>query len=267
MSNVKFNEDDGKINASHISNHINNEGINVLNKKENVENYNVINGKEILNENIQQETTYSKKSSKTNISIEGLEVKIADKVIQHEDFILHLYNSQNEELKKEVLKRFDIRKAKNSKKTNFDDYIENNYDSNKVLDSLGRLDTKNIVTEISNKTIDFNKKANINLIDNEANNYEVKTEKMNKEKTRELKVKIKYIYLLRICKLIIFFFKTEYRLINIFIKQFNVLTKTTIWTLICFRLFASLFIGAILSSRTVEDHKTSTVKLFIYNFF
>lgn len=84
------------------------------------------------------------------------------------------------------------------------------------------------------------------------------------EAEAQMKVELKNAKLLKFFRLLIYFFKTEYRLINIFVRQFNVVNKTGMWSLICFRLIASLLVAAMLTPQSSNDQKSSTVKYYSY---
>ena len=187
-----------------------------------------------------------------------------DITINHQEFILNLYECENIQLKKEIEKFFVIKKNKrlsispstldSSRDLTLDQKINNptndisltNDNSSNNLD----LSTHN----------NFQKGSSLNLIDHEEKNQE----KNNLTET-DVKVELKYSLFFKYFKLLVFFFRTEYRLINLFIKEFNVITKTNFWTLICFRLFASLSIVAMLTGRGDDENISSTVLIKKYN--
>lgn len=223
------------------------------------------------NEEVMDETK-SKKSGAIKILIDGLKVRIANHTITHQDFVLSLYkNSPNEDIKKEILKFFVIESddkavQEKNKNNSHSNSIIKELSDNQIKEILNK-NSENIVSNInkeklnvqseepSSLSVDVSKNMTVNLINNEVNN----SEKNNQENFLKFQVKLRYKQLLRFLRLIYFFFKTEYRLIIIFVKQFNIVTKTTMWTLICSRLITSLTICAILSPRTDNEDKSSTV--------
>lgn len=247
-----------------------------------------------INENSQEKlenvsSTKDKKSAK-NILIDGLKVKMANYSLSHEDFILNLYNSKHKEVQKEIKKFFVIEKPKITEKENNQNNKNNNgeNDNKKTRKNNLKNKSKNETQAETNKpaeaseshdaqekssieatdtslSVNLSKKSTQNLIQNEENKGEKDIEEEKETQVGNdlgYQIKLKYSLLIRFLQLIAFFFKTEYRLINIFVKQFNVVTKTTMWTLIVFRLFVSLTICAMLSARGENEGKSSTVSIF-----
>lgn len=171
-------------------------------------------------------------------------------------FVLEIYNSDNEELKKEMLKFFDIKKLK---KENLEENSEKFFEE-KSLDELM------ITYDSSKKQIDLITEEDDLVMNNKNNNnntiIEVKNENDEQEgKKEETKVELKNSIFYRYLNLLILFFKKEYPPLNLMLKMFNEISKTGMLSLMIFKLFGSLTILSMLNGTGNDDEeKSSRVK-------
>jgi hypothetical protein len=105
------------------------------------------------------------------------------------------------------------------------------------------------------------------------NETQTKTEINNKNncitiQEEEIKVELIFKGYMKYFRLLKFFFKSEYQPINLFLKEFNETTKTGIWSLICFKLLATLTVCAMLNGTGFKKNQSSSrVNFSLINFF
>lgn len=268
-----------------------------------------------INEGPKSKLDIFSKSSFTKILIDGLKVKLQNKLVNHDEFIFKMYKqNENEEIKKDILKYFVIKQSNSKKKKiiqNFKNGISKkllekqakNNDDNKAKDDLEK--SNDLVTNILSSVTDnekFNFK-NLNSKNNKTNclclettedtgNSSLHTKEetdigisvlIKKENQNELdndnenendeefslsKIELKNRLLFKYFNLLRFFFFSEYRLISLFVAQFNTFTKTSFLTILIFRLYCALSVCAILSpTMETEDKSTKVIIVIICNLF
>jgi len=246
----------------------------------------------------------SSKSCFSKLLIDGLKIKLQNKLTQDEIIFKMYKQNENEEIKKELLKFFVIKQSdskKKKKKSNenfknvlskklnekIDQKIEQNPEN--VLEKSNDLG-KNILS-LPGQDVNFENlnskelKADcicIDTTDNTGNSslltkeetkldYSVlgnmeNQKKLENETDEEFlfsKIELRYHLLFKYINLLKFFFLTEYRLISLFVSQFNTFTKTSFLSILIFRLYFSLTVCAILSP-TLETEEKSTKVIIIH---
>lgn len=240
------------------------------------------------------------KSSFSKILVEGLKIKLQNKLVNHDEFIFRIYNqNENEEIKKDILKYFVIKES-NSKKNKYIKKFKNkinkklkekNHHNNKNesrsefenSNDLGKtiinsttekidfksLNDKQLNNCLCEKTDDNIGDLNLTTKDdaNLQNNSIAKDEnpiEMDIEKDEEFsisKIELRYRLLFKYFNLLKFFFVNEYRLICLFMTQFNSSTKTTFLSVLIFKIYCSLSVCAILSPTMENEEKSTKVNL------
>ncbi len=233
---------------------------------------------------------------------EGMKNHLIIPALSLHNFVLNIYNNEDEELKKEILKYFVINKvSKNpnksasnknknknkSKKDNSNEIIKNDNDNNNSLTEndfdIYNTDKSDLIFEEKNleelmirydnhnKKIDLITDDNFHLNENDNNNdNNIKINYINKneindiESNFEIKVELKYSLFYTYLNLLILFFKNEYQPLTLVLNLFNEINKTGILSIIVFRLFASLTILSMLNGKIgVEKGKSTTVKFYL----
>lgn len=283
--NMKQNENIKEKNITKIQPEKNKENITNINNKENQIN------------NSDEKSNKFNKSFFSKILFEGLKVNIQNKIINSDEFILKMYKqSENNEIKKDISRVFVIKESKkknkkinpqsakiDEKKKEISKNVLNNSNdlSRNILNTFSKNDERSI-NELNDKQkridsdclciAESDTTGNSNLItkenseiENFDNDIEIHREDGNEvdEEFSMPKIELRYKFMFQYLSLLKHFFVNEYRLICIFISQFNTFTKTTFLSLLCFRLYIALGVSAILSPTMETENKSSNV-IFIF---